>query len=219
MPARGNEKPVVENRIKTLQRRWGTPVPRVKDLAELNAYLRECCRDDLSRPSRDSHSTIAERFAHERQQAAILPRRHFDACIRQPAKVDKYQFVRFDNVCDSVPRTVAFKNVIVKGYVDRVEIVDGDQVVATHVRSYDAGDQILDALQATESADRSGRNKDEGGRRSNNAFQTPGSPGTLQRLRPLAAFVGLWRTPIAPRTATWFPGRRAAIRPRPAAVG
>ena len=38
MPARGNEKPVVENRVKTLQRRWGTPVPRVKDLDELNTY-------------------------------------------------------------------------------------------------------------------------------------------------------------------------------------
>lgn len=99
MPASGNEKPVVENRVKTLQRRWATPVPRVQDLAELNTYLRACCRNDLSRPSRDPNSTIAERFAQERQQAAALPRRRFDACIRQPAKVDKYQFVRFDNVC------------------------------------------------------------------------------------------------------------------------
>ena len=37
--ARGNEKPYVENRVKTLQRCWATPVPRQKDLAELNAYL------------------------------------------------------------------------------------------------------------------------------------------------------------------------------------
>ena len=28
MPARGNEKPHVENRVKNLQRRWATPVPR-----------------------------------------------------------------------------------------------------------------------------------------------------------------------------------------------
>ena len=135
MPASGNEKPVVENRVKTLQRRWGTPVPRVKDLAELNTYLRECCRNDQSRPSRDAKSTIGERLEHDRQNAASLPQHRFDACIRQPAKVDKYQFARFDNVSYSVPRAAAFRTVTVKGYVDRVEIIDGDQVVATHERS------------------------------------------------------------------------------------
>jgi transposase len=146
MPASGNEKPVVENRVKTLQRRWGTPVPRVKNLDELNIYLRECCRNDRSRPARDPKRTIAERFAHDRQQAASLPTHRFDACIRQPAKVDKYQFARFDNVCYSVPRSAAFKAVTVKGYVDRVDIVHDDRVVATHQRSYEAGDQVLDPL-------------------------------------------------------------------------
>ncbi|MCH7685999.1 MAG: IS21 family transposase, partial [Planctomycetes bacterium] len=146
MPASGNEKPVVENRVKTLQRRWGTPVPRVKDLAELNTYLRECCRNDQSRPSRDSKSTIGERLEHDLQQAASLPKHRFDACIRQPAKVDKYQFARFDNVSYSVPRAAAFKTVTVKGYVDRVDIVHDNQVVATHERSYQSGDPILDPL-------------------------------------------------------------------------
>jgi transposase len=146
MPASGNEKPVVENRVKTLQRRWGTPVPRVKDLDELNTYLREsCCRDRL-RPSRDAQKTIDEQFGRDRENAAELPRHPFDACIRKPAKVDKYQFARFDNVCYSVPRGCAFQAVTVKGYVDRIEVVHHDQVVATHVRSYEAGDQVLDPL-------------------------------------------------------------------------
>jgi transposase len=146
MPASGNEKPVVENRVKTLQRRWGTPVPRMKDLEELNEYLRNCCRNDRSRRSRDAKSTIGERLEHDLQQADALPQHCFDACIRQPAKVDKYQFARFDNVCYSVPRTAAFKTVTVKGYVDRVDIVHDNQVVATHERSYEPGDQILDPL-------------------------------------------------------------------------
>jgi transposase len=146
MPASGNEKPVVENRVKTLQRRWGTPVPRVKDLEELNAYLRECCRNDRSRPSRDAQKTIGEQFERDRKEAAELPRHRFDACIRKPAKVDKYQFARFDKVCYSVPRNCAFQAVTIKGYVDRVEIVHDHQVVATHVRSYVAGDQMLDPL-------------------------------------------------------------------------
>ncbi len=146
MPASGNEKPVVENRVKTLQRRWGTPVPRVKDLAELNTYLRACCSSDQSRPSRDSKITIGERLKQDLQKAASLPKHRFDACIRQPAKVDKYQFARFENVSYSVPRAVAFKTVMVKGYVDHVAIVHDDQVVATHDRSYQSGDQVLDPL-------------------------------------------------------------------------
>jgi transposase len=146
MPASGNEKPVVENRVKTMQRRWGTPVPRVKDFEELNEYLLQCCLQDQSRPARDAKITIGEQLEHDRQSAASLPKHRFDACIRQPAKVDKYQFARFDNVYYSVPRTVAFKTVTVKGYVDRVDIVCDDQVVATHGRSYESGDQVLDPL-------------------------------------------------------------------------
>lgn len=49
MPARGNEKPIVENRVKTLQRRWGTPVPSKRSMEDLNEYLRECCIRDRSR--------------------------------------------------------------------------------------------------------------------------------------------------------------------------
>lgn len=146
LPARGNEKPVVENRVKTLERKWSTPVPCVKDMDELNAYLRDCCLQEHDRCSRGQTQTIGERFAEEKQQAAPLPGQRFDPCIRQTAKVNKYQFARFDNVNYSVPRQAAFQTVTVKGYVDHVEIVLDETVVAVHCRSYDAGDDVLDPL-------------------------------------------------------------------------
>ena len=62
MPSSGNEKPVVENRVKTLERRWSTPVPQVKDLEELNAWLRACCVKELDRISSGQTQTIGERF-------------------------------------------------------------------------------------------------------------------------------------------------------------
>ncbi len=49
MPARGNEKPHVENRVKWLEREWATPVPRVGNLEELNAFLRARCLEDRRR--------------------------------------------------------------------------------------------------------------------------------------------------------------------------
>ena len=60
--------------------------------------------------------------------------------------MDKYQTVQFDCNRYSVPRACAFRAVTVKGYVDRVEVVDGDAVVARHSRSYGRHEQILDPL-------------------------------------------------------------------------
>ena len=94
MPAKGNEKPVVENRVKTLQRRWSTPVPKVQDLEELNAYLRECCLKDQQRISSGKTETIGSRLEQDKKQALSLPKYRFDPCIRQEAKVCKYQFAQ-----------------------------------------------------------------------------------------------------------------------------
>lgn len=146
MPARGNEKPHVENRVYDLQRRWATPVPQVKDFAELNAYLRQCCLKDRRRTVGQLAETIGQRFEQDRATASSIPQRRFDPCIHQPAVVDKYQTIRFDRNRYSVPRTWAFRPVTVKGYVDRIEIVADGQVVARHDRSYERGLQILDPI-------------------------------------------------------------------------
>ena len=45
-----------------------------------------------------------------------------------------------------MPRSYAFATVTVKGYVEHVEVVAGDQVIARHTRSYAAGLQVLDPL-------------------------------------------------------------------------
>lgn len=146
MPARGNEKPHVENRVKWLKQEWATPVPKVRDLAELNAILLEKSVQDRRRTATGQTQTIDERFQDDRATALALPTHRFDACVSAPAKVDKYQTARFDNVLYSVPRRQAFQSVTVKGYVDRVEIVAVGVVVARHVRCYEAGRQILDPL-------------------------------------------------------------------------
>ena len=197
MPASGNEKPVVENRVKTMQRRWGTPVPTAKNMDELNESLRECCLNDRSRPAtaagvnattRETSSidiavdenvtsdctgsddtkaeageiaianelvadtstvvklTIGDILKLDIQRSAALPRHPFEACVRTAVTVDKYQMVRFDNVGYSVPRQMAFKAVTVKGFINHVEVIHNDKVVATHARNYEKGSEILDPL-------------------------------------------------------------------------
>jgi len=146
MPARGNEKPYAETRVRVLQRQWATPVPRFADLGALNAYLRQRCAGEAGRTVAGYAESIGSRFARDGAAALPLPAHPFDPCVTQAAQVDKYQTVRFDHNRYSVPRACAYRAVTVKGYVDRVEVVDGGQVVARHGRSYGRDEQVLDPL-------------------------------------------------------------------------
>ncbi|MEA1950677.1 MAG: IS21 family transposase [Planctomycetota bacterium] len=83
MPASGNEKPYVENRVKTMQRRWSTPVPKAKDLDDLNAYLLECCLAERARNRNGTEKMIGEVFEQDRAAASALPRHVFDPCVVQ----------------------------------------------------------------------------------------------------------------------------------------
>lgn len=146
MPARGNEKPFVETRVRVMQRQWATPVPNVADLSALNAMFRARCVDEVNRTVAGQTESIGQRFARDRAEALALPARSFDACVMQPGQVDKYQTVRFDRNRYSVPRACAFQTVMVKGYLDRIDVVAGGDVVARHRRSYGRDEQILDPL-------------------------------------------------------------------------
>jgi transposase len=146
LPARGNEKPRAENRVKDLQRQWATPVPAVADREALNMHLLGCCRRQAGHTVAGQHETIGARFVRDKGSALPLPARRFDACIYQPAQVDKYQTVQFDNNRYSVPRAHAFCAVTVKGYIEHVEVVAAGQVVARHSRSYAQDEQVLDPL-------------------------------------------------------------------------
>jgi transposase len=146
MPAAPTEKPAVEHKVYDLQRRWCTPVPKVKDHDDLNAHLRRCCLADLDRTCAGQTQTIGQRFALDKAAALPLPLHAFEACIRESKRADKYQTVVLDTNRYSVPRRWAFQSVTVKAYVDRVEIVAHHQVVARHARCYGRSQQVLDPI-------------------------------------------------------------------------
>ena len=149
MPARGNEKPDAEGTVKAVQKRFATPVPRVADLDELNAFFRKRCEAERERVVQSLFGpfTIKDRLAEDLAAATPLPKHRFDPCVIRPAvAVDKYQTVAFDGNRYSVPRSFAFQMVTVKGYVAKVVIVAHGQVVATHGRSFEKHTMILDPI-------------------------------------------------------------------------
>ena len=86
MPARGNEKPDAEGTVKAVQKRFATPVPRVADLDELNAFFRKRCEAERDRvvQSLCGPFTIKDRLAEDLAAASPLPEYRFDPCVIKP---------------------------------------------------------------------------------------------------------------------------------------
>ena len=133
---RANEKGVVEGVVKFARLNFFVPVPRVRDLNELNSHLAKMCREDLKRRLRGKTGTKAEMLKEDQAAFLALPAGTFDACRKQPTGANSLSLVRFDDNDYSVPVSYAYHEILVKGYVDRVVLCHRDQVVAEHLRSW-----------------------------------------------------------------------------------
>lgn len=139
-----NEKGHVENLVKHCQRRFMTPLPEVSSLEELNDHLMKEIEKDLSRTRARSDRSIGELLDEERGYFLPLPPNPFEACVSQSTFVSKQALVRFDNNDYSVPVEYAHHHVNIKGFVDRVELLVGGELVSCHSREYGSGEYVLD---------------------------------------------------------------------------
>ena len=142
-PGEGHEKGSVENLVGYGRRNFLVPPPRVSSWEELNEQLRQRCRAEMGRRLRDGR-TVAEVWEEEKSHLLPLPARPWPCCVTRPARATLSCRVSFDSNRYSVPTAYAGRNVLVRAYVDRVEIAAGERIVACHRRSYEHGQDILD---------------------------------------------------------------------------
>ena len=144
-PYRGNEKPRVERAIRYIRSRFYA-ARQWKDIEDLNRQADAWCRGEAMerRWPEDPRRTVGEVFAEEQQHLLPLPTAPFPVYERCEASVGKTPYVRFDLNDYSVPHTYARKTVVVAAEIDKVRVLDGATAIATHVRSYDKGQQIED---------------------------------------------------------------------------
>ena len=142
--ASGNEKGHVENLVKHAQRTFMTPLPEVASLEELNDYLLDRCQKDLDRIHPRQKKTRRELLEEEREHFLPLPKQPFEACKFVSTLATKQALLRFDTNDYSVPVEHAHQTVVVKAFVDRVELFMADEQVAVHQRHYGSGQYILD---------------------------------------------------------------------------
>ena len=145
-PGKGNDKGNVEGLVGYARRNFLVPVPRVSSWEELNASLRERCREHRQHRVRGAQETIGERFERDRAALLPLPAAGLEACEKRTLRVSSTSLVRYRNTDYSVPTEYGHRQVLVKGYVHEVVIACGSQVIARHRRSYQREDMVFDPL-------------------------------------------------------------------------
>ena len=142
-PGKGNDKGKVEALVKTARRKFMVPIPKLHDLDTLNERLMARCLERLDALG-EGEQAVA--LLADLEALRTLPASPFEACEHMPGQVSSTALVRYRLVDYSAPTMHAHKKVMVKGYVDRVEIALGAEIVARHRRSYVRGDVVYDPL-------------------------------------------------------------------------
>ena len=128
------------------RRNFLVPVPSYPSFDALNAHLEERCLERLGRRLRGHDETIGQRMERDRDALLPLPATHYDASDRHVSRVSSLSLVRYRTNDYSVPVAYGHREVLVRGYVDRVVISCGSEVIARHIRSYERDDFVFDPI-------------------------------------------------------------------------
>jgi len=141
--ARGNEKGRVERAIRYIRDAFFA-ARSFTDLADLNRQAAEWTATiAIDRPwVEDRARTVRQAFDHERGVLLPLPPEPFPAHERLEVEVGKTPYVRFDLNDYSVPHDRTQRTLVVFADLETVRIAEGNDVVATHARCWDRGQQL-----------------------------------------------------------------------------
>lgn len=143
--ARGNEKGRVERAIRYVRQSFFA-ARRFRGLEDLNAQAEQWCEGLAAdrRCPEDRSLSVREAFEQERPKLLPLPSNPYPTDERVEVRVGKTPYVRFDKNDYSVPHTRTRRTLTVVATSREVRILEGTEVLATHPRSYDCGQQIED---------------------------------------------------------------------------
>lgn len=141
--ARGNEKGRVERAIRYVRDAFFA-ARSFTDIDDLNRQAHEwSSAQSADRPwVEDRSRKVRDVFADERGLLLPLPKDPFPAHDRVEVEVGKTPYVRFDLNDYSVPHDRIQRTLVVLADLETVRVVDGNEVIATHVRSWDRGQQL-----------------------------------------------------------------------------
>jgi len=142
-PACGNEKGGVEGEVGYFRRNHLVPLPRVKDLAELNALLLDGCRQDQQRKIAGKAMLVGAAMEIERQHLLPLAEEGFELAETSFPTVDGKGCVKVRTNWYSTPVKPGTR-VRARLLPAYVEIWQERKLVAQHERSFGRYEQVLD---------------------------------------------------------------------------
>jgi len=142
-PARGNEKGIVERLIRWLRDRF-MAARDFRDVDDLNAqFIRWRAQWAHPRPCPgDSTITVEQALEKERSLLLPLPENDHPCETIMPVCSGKTPYVRFDLNDYTIPHTLVRKPLTLVANHKTVRILDGQQIVAEHPRSWDKGVEV-----------------------------------------------------------------------------
>ena len=172
-PYEAHEKGGIEGEAGYFRRNHWVPMPKARDLAELNAQLLAACRADEQRRIAGRSQVVGAAMIEERAHLLPLAEQGFELAEILFPRVDGLGCVRVRTNLYSVP-VKPDKTVEVRLYPSYVEVRDEGRCLARHERSYGRQQQVLDLEHYLDVLER--------------------KPGALAGSKPLAAWRerGLW---------------------------
>jgi transposase len=144
-PARGNEKGRVERAIQYVRTSFfaARPFTTLEDFNRQALEWRDRIAHQRPWPGGDSR-TVAEAFEEEKPLLLPLPIHPFDTDLVRPIRSGKTIYVRFDLNDYSIPPAMVGRTLTLVASFSAVRLLDGATEVASHRRSYDRHQLILD---------------------------------------------------------------------------
>ena len=145
-PGQAHEKGGVESDAGYACRNFMAPIPKAPSFAALNEHLRGACQLDTQRRSRGETQTVAELWQAEKGQLLPLPASDYPACASRAVKPNPYSMVLFDTNRYSVPTDYVGRQLVLRAFPFRVEILFLDRIVAAHERCLERERDVIDPL-------------------------------------------------------------------------
>jgi transposase len=145
-PAQGHEKGGVESDVGYAQRNFFAPIPQAKDFVTLNEMLQQACLDDMQRRVRGETRLVAEVCQSERSVLLPLNGVDYPACSSHVVKVNPYSQVVFETNRYSVPVEYVGKQLALRAYPFRVEVLSLTKMVTEHPRCFGREQDVLNPL-------------------------------------------------------------------------
>ena len=120
------------------------PLPKVKDLEELNGKLLEKCVNYLDHQNESRPSPVGIMLAEDRQCLQPMPRYTPDISKKVFPAVSCYATVLFETNLYSVPCRYVGKSTTVKAYPHHIEVWIAGTLVARHDRLFGRWEESLD---------------------------------------------------------------------------